>query len=187
MGWNGKNWQHEKLIGQKINRLLVESVDLSQSPRIYYICRCECGNKSRCRKEALTTKKVVSCGCFQKEMARIGKKRLPKGERARRNQYSKYIQGAKSRNLEFNLSYKEFVDLTQLNCFYCNSKPLKRWNVHGGDFCTGNGIDRIDSAKGYEINNVVPCCYECNRAKSNMSLDSFKKLISAIFHNLKLT
>ncbi len=30
---------------------------------------------------------------------------------------------------------------------------------------TGHGLDRKNSAKGHEANNVVPCCWKCNRIK----------------------
>lgn len=36
-----------------------------------------------------------------------------------------------------------------------------------------NGIDRIDNAKGYTIENSVTCCKRCNFAKRNMSYDEF--------------
>lgn len=29
------------------------------------------------------------------------------------------------------------------------------------------GLDRIDNSKGHVVGNVVPCCYECNIARSN--------------------
>lgn len=186
MGNNGKNWNHEKLIGQKINRLLVESIDRknSRDARIYYVCRCDCGQRTSVRKDALTTKERYSCGCFQIEQASIGKKRLPPGERAKRNQFGKYRQGARKRKLEFKISYKKFCELTKLNCFYCGGAPYKRWNVHGGDFCISNGLDRIDSSKGYIETNVVSCCQKCNTAKSSMTIEEFKNHIKLIYNNL---
>lgn len=36
-----------------------------------------------------------------------------------------------------------------------------------------NGIDRVDSSKGYSAENVVPCCKICNRGKANMSKEDF--------------
>ena len=45
-----------------------------------------------------------------------------------------------------------------------------------------NGIDRIDSTKDYEEDNVHPCCKHCNFAKNSRTDDEFKvwiKLISS--------
>lgn len=49
-----------------------------------------------------------------------------------------------------------------------------------------NGIDRVDSEKGYVVGNCVPCCYEVNRAKSNMTQSDFLELVRQISVNLKL-
>ena len=46
------------------------------------------------------------------------------------------------------------------NCFYCND------NVK-------IGIDRVDSSKGYTIDNVVPCCSKCNWMKGVLSKEDF--------------
>lgn len=43
------------------------------------------------------------------------------------------------------------------------------------------GLDRIDNNRGHEIGNVVPCCYECNVARSNnFSMEEMKVIGSAI-------
>ena len=38
-----------------------------------------------------------------------------------------------------------------------------------------NGIDRINNAIGYINNNVVPCCWKCNRFKGNMDREELLK------------
>ena len=52
-----------------------------------------------------------------------------------------------------------------------------------------NGIDRIDSSKGYTVENSVPCCKYCNTAKNTMSVDEFLKWIGRVykFNNLDST
>jgi len=45
-----------------------------------------------------------------------------------------------------------------------------------------NGLDRVDSNKGYTMNNVVPCCTYCNRAKSDMSVKEFENHINKIYN-----
>lgn len=47
-----------------------------------------------------------------------------------------------------------------------------------------NGIDRVDSAQGYVLTNVVPCCKQCNRAKSDLSREEFLTWVERVHaHN----
>lgn len=36
-----------------------------------------------------------------------------------------------------------------------------------------NGLDRVDSKLPHNINNVVPCCIHCNKAKLDRTQDEF--------------
>lgn len=78
----------------------------------------------------------------------------------------------KRKKIFWGLSYKEYVPLILLNCFYCRESLNS----------TGVGLDRVDNSKGYEIGNVVPCCGTCNNMKSNSSQKDFiekcRKIVS---------
>jgi hypothetical protein len=63
---------------------------------------------------------------------------------------------ARSRGIPWELTKEQYTELRQRYlCHYC------------GGFITssGFGIDRCDSNVGYTIDNVVPCCLECNLVK----------------------
>lgn len=75
---------------------------------------------------------------------------------------------ARKRGIEFSLSQQEFQDLIESDCFYCGSPPN---NESKG--ATYQGIDRIDSSKGYIPGNVVPCCKMCNWGKNILSQQEF--------------
>ena len=79
--------------------------------------------------------------------------------------------GAKKRNIFFNLTDQQMYDLLHSTCTYCGCKNC-------------NGIDRIDSSKGYVLGNVTPCCAMCNRMKNNYSLETFKNHIEKIYKYL---
>lgn len=101
--------------------------------------------------------------------------------------YGAYKRGAIDRNLSWELTHEEFNNLINQNCFYCNSEPKvyeseKRYNKTNIDF-KRNGIDRIDSSKGYTIENCVPCCEMCNRMKLDYTLEEFKNQIERLFNN----
>lgn len=101
--------------------------------------------------------------------------------------YSNYKSRAKSKNWEFLISKEEFTNLIHSNCHYCDLSPNKFRKdrvknlrvIDTNEF--SNGIDRLDSSKGYIIDNVVACCEDCNKAKRNLSYTQFLDLITKIY------
>ena len=89
--------------------------------------------------------------------------------------YIVYMRGAKNRQLDFQLSFSQFYKIVQDKCYYC-SEPLDNDKI--------NGIDRVNSKKGYFIDNIVPCCTICNRMKWNFSFEEFKTQIDKLYKNL---
>lgn len=71
--------------------------------------------------------------------------------------YKEYRRKAKRRELYFTLTEDQFKLFWQKNCFYCNDK------------IKSIGLDRIDSKLGYELDNIVSCCYICNIMKLDHS------------------
>jgi hypothetical protein len=65
---------------------------------------------------------------------------------------------AQQKNLSWEITEQSYVNLTKQLCFYCDG-PLEE---------SGIGLDRKNSLKGYVPDNVVPCCKNCNQAKSNV-------------------
>lgn len=145
-------------------------------------CICDCGKIKTILRSALTSGHSKSCGC-----SRIEKNRKPIGENAKHVVYLNYQISAKKRNLEWNLTKEEFTKLTQSNCQYCNIEPKQERKPPGayGSYIY-NGIDRIDSLLGYVIENCVPCCFQCNQAKMDYSLEEFKKWLLKVVKNMRL-
>jgi hypothetical protein len=83
--------------------------------------------------------------------------RTPKGR------FDKARSEAKTRHLDFTLTLDQYNEIINNPCYYC------------GDLLTGLGywLDRIDSSKGYYLQNVRPCCFKCNHAKSDMKENVF--------------
>jgi hypothetical protein len=86
------------------------------------------------------------------------------------------------RGHEFNLTENQFLLLTSSPCHYCGAHPKSRRTVRKKAFGSYlyNGLDRVDNKKGHTLNNVVPCCPTCNRAKSALSLGEFLTMVSKI-------
>lgn len=138
-----------------------------------WLCKCSCGTEKIIQGHRLREGKTKSCGCLKTELIRMNP-----GIANMRRLISGYKKDAKRRELKWNLTEEQFAELTQKNCYYCGAKPN---NVGKSKTCNGdyiyNGLDRIDNTKGYTINNVVPCCKICNRAKSDLALQEFQNWI----------
>lgn len=112
-------------------------------------------------------------------------KERPKGETGLLQHYNTYVDKAKRRNIQFNLSLEEFKAITSQNCHYCNDepKPIKYITTEWSQYF-GIGIDRMNNNQGYILSNCLPCCSTCNKAKLTMSYQKFtdylKRLIE--FH-----
>lgn len=136
--------------------------------KLTYKCQCRCGNVRNVSYTNLHDGNSKSCGCYKVEQ-----QSLEAGWAAANSVYAGYLSGAKKRGLEFSLTREQWDAMTQLNCFYCGSEPsnIATHRYHGA--FVYNGIDRLDPNKGYIEGNVVPCCFECNRAKNDMSYSQF--------------
>lgn len=120
--------------------------------------------------------------CNIKNCAHCG---MPTNDPGINTLYREYKDGAHNRKLVFNLTHEEFLKLINGSCYYCGEMPEERIKTSskGNKYTISvNGIDRLDSSKGYTIDNCVSCCTFCNRAKSNYSIDYFLNKISKIYH-----
>jgi 5-methylcytosine-specific restriction endonuclease McrA len=93
------------------------------------------------------------------------------------------------RGLTCNLNNSEALSLFKAECHYCGVKNSNKHIYklpHISHIFYYNGIDRIDSSKGYIRGNVLSCCKKCNVAKSDMKYDEFINHIKRIYANILL-
>lgn len=88
----------------------------------------------------------------------------------REKNYLIYKRSADNKNLEFSISYREYVIIVDEPCHYCGIIQDKGFN----------GIDRKDQTKGYVLDNCVSCCKLCNYMKGSTSDDVFIKRVEHI-------
>lgn len=80
---------------------------------------------------------------------------------------------SKERGIPFDISLEDYTNLISKPCYYCNGKL--------GVVKMGVGLDRIDSSKGYIINNVLSCCGICNMIKGEtFTMDEALVAVQAI-------
>lgn len=97
--------------------------------------------------------------------------------------YRIYKSSAKNRSYSFDINYEDFINIVQQNCFYCGERPKQICKSRTKRFMY-NGIDRVNNNKGYFINNVVPCCKKCNRAKWQRKKKDFMLWVKRCYDNI---
>jgi len=152
-----------------------------------WLFKCLCGKEKVINPSNVLNGSVKSCGCkrkflIKKAVADYYKKEyvLPVEGRL----YANYKSQAKKHSKEFKLSKEDFKTLVNSDCYYCGEIPfLVRGNKTMSMTKPLNGIDRLDSSKGYVKDNVVSCCIICNRAKNTLSVEKFKNWLTKIYNN----
>lgn len=173
------------LIGNKYNKLTALSKTKIKG-RVWYICKCDCGNETLVETWHLHSGKTKSCGCIRKETDKIRgiKNRKEFGLSNARRVISYYKRNAKRRNINFKLSEEECLKLMQQPCYYCGREPFNiiKAKQSYGEFIS-NGIDRVTNTKDYSIDNVVTCCKHCNSMKKDLSKEEFLNIVNLIYKN----
>jgi hypothetical protein len=97
------------------------------------------------------------------------------GQAALNAHFYNYKANARKRGIVWGLDPEAFHAVVSLPCAYCGADPIpnNNHNMYKDSFLL-NGIDRIDSARGYVVDNCAPCCKVCNRMKGTMSADDFR-------------
>ncbi|CAB4196645.1 hypothetical protein UFOVP1290_165 [uncultured Caudovirales phage] len=188
------------LPGVKFGRLTVINDDVGRTPsgKRLSLFSCECGSQFIKSIADVKSGHTSSCGCYQKEISAKRAKDMQLGEKARKREprlgtahvvwLSRYTDGC---------SFEHFLKLSQQNCFYCEKPPSNRANAYSaskfseysrtrGEFIY-NGLDRIDSTKPHSEDNVVSCCYTCNKAKLDTPVSDFYSWIEKVHEVLVRT
>ena len=187
--------------GDKYGRLTVMSyAGIDHRNKHLWLCLCECGNEKIVVSDNLSSGKSNSCGCLKAEfLARKGNQYglyHDREEALLKVQYSHLKRRDKKKGFTDTMSFEDFSLLSKSPCKYCGleyskkiedrqneSKKQKRLSDH---VLECNGIDRVDSLKGYTVENSVACCKYCNRAKLNNTEEYFKTKIIKIAKGIEL-
>lgn len=72
---------------------------------------------------------------------------------------------AVKRNYQWTLEEQDTSGLFLSDCYYCGKPSREEVKIHG--------LDRVENDRGYHLDNVVPCCYDCNIAKATQTQQDF--------------
>lgn len=183
------------MTGKVYNSWKVNSYSHTNGKITIWNCEClECGRKEmvdgRNIRQGLS-KRCVECGLKLSSEKNIGVSKAKQPEELVFRYIRKaYKNGAKKRGFVWELTDKDVQRLVLSNCDYCGRPPSNKCYPMRGHSLTPensqrsivrNGIDRIDSAKGYTIDNVVPCCTQCNSAKLDSTREEFLAWIERVY------
>lgn len=179
------------LVNQKINKLTVlKRSGSTRNGGKLWLCKCECGNLKEYSSDHLTRKRnpVKSCGC---SINRKGKDHpLFEGyEDISKGWWNDHIvrsaNGSKGRNkIELTVTIQEAWDLF--------AKQNKKCALSGVDIRISStnryntaSVDRIDSSKGYTLDNIQWVHKHINLMKNRFDQGYFLDLCSKIVDNIK--
>ncbi len=172
--------------GQKYGMLTaIEEMPRENRWGHFFKFRCDCGKEKISSATHVFHGKTNSCGCLHKKSvvsaANINRKNF--GESTLKMLYINAKDNATRRNKQFVLTFDEYCELVQRECYYCQEPPhkYKTKRYYGHVFI--NGLDRIDSSLGYFKDNIVPCCKTCNSAKGELTQDQFYAWIDRVSKN----
>lgn len=158
-------WKARTFIGTKMGRWTILETIESNNRRTKFKLKCDCGTEAIRHYETIAYGKSLSCGCLHGELM---SERQIKYDSAFNKVLNRYKGSAKLRNLKFELSKDEFIEFTQLDCYYCESGHSLHEVTVGSDY-KYNGIDRVNNDIGYIKTNCVTCCKSCNKLKRDVS------------------
>jgi len=173
------------VVGKRFGKLYVlEATNERKNGSVVYLVICDCGNIKTISAAGLLSSRIKSCGCLIKDVT-IKRCAKPLGEAAFNAVYGQYKKSANKRSLKFDLTRIDAKNMFQSKCFYCGAAPsrIRKSGDSTGEF-KFSGIDRIDSSKGYTLDNCVPCCSDCNYAKRINTVDEFKSWAKRLYDNL---
>jgi len=178
------NKVYKKLEGQKFGQLTaIKEVRKKGEPK-KWLCLCDCGREKEIIEKNLIRGGSKTCGAgvhivaskngFFKGCGDIGLW-----------YFNQCLAGAISRNLEFSITIEQIWDLFLKQNRKCalSGKELKITSCK----IKGNAsLDRIDSSKGYTLNNVQWVTKEINQMKSNLDEKYFLQICKEIANHVSV-
>jgi len=164
-----------------------------------WLCKCDCGNEIEIKGYSLNWNN--SCGCLIKEGKLRGGLKSRKYEQVTISHEHTTHRGNCHNKRRGYLPKENWLRIVFLPCHYCGEIDERNYAKTGdyikkyGATLTSkimekytvkmNGVDRVDSSKGYlDEGNSVPCCKMCNRMKNEFTKEEFLNKIKKIYNKI---
>lgn len=185
------NINSTNIIGQKFGNLTVIKrtgvMNFKSGQRhSVWLFRCDCGKLLESRLNSVKRRVHKCCGKCSKKFTKTV---LSYGESSLKALYDSYIRRAKYANLEFSIDISHFKEITSMNCHYCGIEPLQKKFANKSSYghYLYNGLDRVNSDIGYTLDNIVPCCKQCNFSKRTHTYEEFYSWVKRVYDHLNTT
>lgn len=186
--------------GQRLTHVIIGQRVEHQQPKknrsIQWHAICSCGKAMIIDSKQIKRTPNISCGCKRQNYSPLFLKD-PKHTNANAA-WNCYKRNARNRNIDWQLTKDEFKSIIFKNCHYCGIEPSVKYNVFGSarrkkvtseqakqrqdsGLILMNGVDRVDSEKGYSLDNCVPCCKDCNVGKFVKTKEEFLEWIKRVW------
>lgn len=168
-------------VGDTFGKLTVEGFTHIPHLRRWKVnCSCSCGGSKSSLMRNFQRGCTTHCGCENKQR----KLKQPAQTSLINRLIGSYKSNAKTRELVCDLTKEDFKILFKGDCYLCGKPPSRDFKCKNyEEVYTYSSIDRVDSKKGYELDNVKSCCTECNYLKSGKDLTEFLEQIYNIYHH----
>jgi hypothetical protein len=100
------------------------------------------------------------------------------GDHPGAGEFTGYLGSAKHRGIQFSLTKEQFYQKTRGDCYICGKKNTTQHS---------NGLDRVNSSKGYTLENTRSACGNCNYMKADLGLDTFWAQVEAVAARARIT
>jgi hypothetical protein len=176
---------------QFYNLTVIGLCENDKNGKICYLCKCKCGNERKVRRSYLLSGRTKSCGCGKtKASSETGKRTIKFAIEAASKfvgdlsgaMWSRILKNAKTRNLEVTLTKTEAWSLYEKQSKKCALTGIDLYlNPHHSERSRVTAsLDRIDSTKGYTIDNVQWVHKDVNLMKNGFSEQRFKEICRLI-------
>lgn len=174
------------LVNQKFGKLLVlERLPSLKGGHARWKCLCDCGNTHETTSSQLRRKSIISCGCERHLAGKRSKKWKGYGDISGSYWYL-IIHRAKRFNREISITIEQAWNmfLTQNKKCYLTGLPLTFTNNYRNSKKEQTAsLDRIDSSKGYTIDNVCWIHKDIQPMKMDLNLKDFISYCKLIVNN----
>jgi hypothetical protein len=184
----GKCWpKHLDISGQKFGLFTVINLSHQRNGKMYWNCLCECGKEKIICSGSLVSGNTSTCG--NRHIIGSKHKNWKGCGQISRQYWNCLIRGAKQRNIIFNITIED-----GWNLFLSQNKQCA---LSGVDLCFAESyttqrihqtasLDRIDSSKGYTLDNIQWVHKEINMLKMNCDNQKFIEICRQVAkHNIK--
>lgn len=173
-------------VGDKLKRFtILEFLGTDHANKRLVKCLCDCGNIKILRYNNLKDNRTSSCGYYKAEKIKKEQSKDIKDIAAK-----SVLTGSKRYCDIVELSVEDVKKLIYNNCYYCEKSyeevgTIYRKPVYDGRQTKRIGIDKIIPEKGYVLDNVVSCCFTCNKIKREHHPKKLIPILEKMIKNLK--